>query len=85
MYLMTAPRRQCVARERAASYGVAEPAVSAALAKIREGLDELARATTGECSDDDLAAAVLEAGAAVSQLTAQETRLVGAMDDRDAF
>ncbi len=85
MYRTAAARPRCVASERAGSYSPSASPVQAALAKIREGLEELARADVAICNDEELGAAVLEAGAASSRLTAQESRLLEAFDRRDAY
>lgn len=85
MYLTSRPRRQCVASERAVPYSPAVPPVEAAAAKIEEGLAQLADADLSLCTDDEVATAALAVSAATSQLTAQETRLVGVVDRREAY
>ena len=59
--------------------------VTAAVAKIREGLAELMAADPASCSNDDLGAAVLAVSDAASRLTAQEARLVREFDTRRAY
>ena len=85
MYRVAAHAQRCVARERAGEYSAQRPSVTAALAKIIEGLEELAQADSASCPDEDLRVAALTASKAVSRLSAQETRLVGEVDRRDAY
>ena len=59
--------------------------VQAAVAKIREGLEELAAAEMAVERDEDLGRALVAAGAAASRLAAQEARLLGAFDARAAY
>lgn len=59
--------------------------MASALAKIREGLAELAAADTAEEHDGDLGAAVVDVGQAASQLAAQEARLLRAFDERGGY
>ena len=55
------------------------------MAKIQQGLDELSAADPASYTDDEVLSAALHASAVASQLAAQETRLVGEVDRRDAY
>lgn len=85
MYTTTAVRQRCVARERSADYAAALSPLEAAVAKIEQGLAELAAVDPGVENDDDVGAAVLAVGRAASRLAAQESRLLRDFEERNAY
>ena len=59
--------------------------LDAAVAKIREGLADLAAVDVSACDSDGLGEALLAVSAAVSQLTAQEARLLTVFDAQRGY
>ena len=63
----------------------AQSPVGAAVAKIKEGLEELANLDHAGEGTDDLGAALLDVGTVISRLTAQEARLIETFGGRRGF
>lgn len=82
---MTAPRRHCVARERAASYDATPPSLASALAKIRAGREELASLQLEECSNDEVAEALAGLVEEQTSLAEAEAGLLREFDHREAY
>jgi hypothetical protein len=81
-------RQPCVAAERAPGYAAGPPpaaVLDAAVAKIREGLAELAAVDAVACDGDALGDAILAVSTAASQLIAQEGRLLTVFDAQRGY
>ena len=81
----TAPQQNCVARERAAEYGVGEPTVESVLAKYREVREELAALDLDGCDREDLCELLAGIVNEQTALAAAESRVIPVFDAREAY
>ncbi len=88
MYLLTAPRRPCAARERAASYEpqpAPPPTLASAMTALRQARAQLAAVDLDACDGEDVADALLGLLREQSALAAQEARLIREADRREVY
>ncbi|MPZ73542.1 MAG: DUF222 domain-containing protein [Nitriliruptorales bacterium] len=85
MQSLTAPHRQCVARERGPAYSAGHPSVAGALAKLREARAERAALDPQDCSRDEVAQALTTLAREQQQLAEVEVRLLRDFDRREGF